>query len=433
MESSAQLPAYHLPQYRRILDAACETSIRDENYEQYVSGSDGNKLGSWDSLPRDIFDFIFQLLCFKDLFRAKAVSKLFQGHINSVEFHGYRGMMRPQECSLSPLCLYSGKHEVLQCAGYDQISRSWMKLPPFQMLSQPELFKDYLIVGAGGLICANVSASSSMHERMIVFNPLTGRWRELPPLNHRRIPVLMHLIFNSAEGSYKSIVAGSARAGHENLSRITEVFDSRTSEWTIAQDVPGPLFGLNERQTGVCLNGVVFCIAGLGGDNSSKGILAFNVDEGMWMPHLSFPLANSTNSNIVQLVENSGQIFLFSEAEHAVHVEHCIDRLEGVTSHTDMHSARTHVTGEWTNVVRTLKVGGRSLEVYPEHMCVPYGEGKLCVFNTIDHTGIVYDVRTHGQRIETLPSPSWNGSGERVLYSANPLTFSFEPSFKGKP
>ena len=205
--------------------------------------------------------------------------------------------------------------------------------------------------------------------------------------------------------------------------------------WTIPQDLPGPL-ALNEYQTGVCSNGVLYCIAALEGENSSKGILAFNVDEGIWLPHLSFPLANSTNSNILQLVENSGEIFLFSEIEHSDRlVEHRIDVLEGVTLHTDLRSVTNSAkcTGEWRNVESRLRVGNPALQIYPEYTCVPFGPETLCIFNTIEHTGTVYDVRTHGQRIETLPSPSWNGSGERGLYSANPLTFCFEPSFKGKP
>jgi F-box interacting protein len=389
-------------------------------------------------LPVDIQDSILERLNFEDLSRTKVVSKLFKDHIDSDEFHLFRGRMRPKEFSLSPLHFSSGKHGIQQFEGYDLISREWKRLPPIPV-PDPDLFKDFNICGAGGIMCANVSAPSSMHEKMIVFNPLTGRSRELPPLNHRRTPVLMHLTLNSTEESYKIIVAGSARAGQENLSRVIEIFDSRTSMWTIAQDLPGPLFALNEYQTGVCSNGVLYCIAALEGKNSSKGILAFSVDEGIWLLHLSFPLANSTNSNIVQLVENSGEIFLFSEIEHSDRlVEHRVDLLEGVTLRTDLRSVTNSAqcTGEWRNVMSRLKVGGRSLLVYPEYpeyTCVPFGEGMLCIFNTIVHTGTVYDVRTHGQRIETLPSPSWNGSGERGLYSANPLTFCFEPSFKGKP
>ena len=170
-----------------------------------------NGCRSFESLPVEILEFILVGLNFEDLSRTKVVSKLFKDLIDSDGFHSLRGRMRPKEFSLSALYFSSGKHG-MQCAGYDLISREWKRLPPIPV-PDPDLFKDFHMCGAGGLMCVNVSASSSMHERMVVCNPLTGMTKELPTLNHRRNPVLMHLTLNSTEESYKIIVAGSARAG----------------------------------------------------------------------------------------------------------------------------------------------------------------------------------------------------------------------------
>jgi F-box interacting protein len=395
----------------------------------------GNRVACWGSLPADNLDHILTRLECKYLFQAKAVSKKLKTRIESDEFHGCRGKMLSREGKLTALHFFVREESrVWQCAGYDLVSNSWKKLPPFQMLPHlnPVLFKDHSICGAHGIMCANVSASSSTHEKMVVFNPVTGRWKKLPPLNRPRNPVLMHMVVDQAGTSYKVIVTGSTRAGDEHLSKVTEVFDSHTSTWTIVQDFPGPLFALNEHQTGVYLNGVLYCIAFLEGEDAGKGVVAFSVEEGKWLTHLSCPLPNPVNLNIVQLVESDGEIALFSEIEHNNRsVEHRIDILEEVVCTNLTGQGR----GKWRNVMSETKVGSQAgLQVYPEYTCVPFGEGKLCIFNTIVHTGVVYDKLSGGHTgPTTLPAPTWRGSGEMGFYCMNPLTFTFEPSFKGNP
>jgi hypothetical protein len=383
--------------------------------------SEGNEnRGTWSFLQDDIRDMILSKLPYQDLFRVKLVSKWFRDHINSEGFHGCRGGMHPQEGILTALHFFPGEDGLWRCAGYDLVSRSWKKLPPFHMLPRLDaaLYKDYSICGARGIMCANVSTSSSTHENMIVFNPVTGRWKKLPPLNHPRHPVLMHMLVDPAGESFKVIVAGSARTGHAHLSKVTEVFDSRTRIWTVSQELPGPLFALNEHQTGVYVSGVLYCIAFL---DSGRGVVAFSVKEGKWLPDLSCPLPHPRNLNIVQLVESDGEIALFSETEPTPYtriVKHNIDILEG--------------RGKWRNVMAETKMAG--LQVYPEFACVPFGEGKLCRFNTMVHTGVVYDIQS-GDRIETLSSPAWGVEMPRLqwFHSMTPLTFTFEPSFKGNP
>lgn len=383
----------------------------------------------WRVLPLDIQDLILSKLPYKHLFQAKVVSKWFNNHISSDEFRSYRGSKHPEEASLTALHFSSGAHGVWQCCGYDLTSKSWKKLPPFHMLPRldPTLFKDHLICGAGGVMCANLST----HERIKVFNPLTGRLKELPYLNHPRNPVLMHMILDSAGGSYRVVVAGSAKAGHEHLSKVTEIYDSCSGIWTVAEELPGPLYAVNEHQTGMYRDGILYCIAFLEGEQDvGKGVLAFSVDERRWLPQLSCPLSCPTNLNIVQLVDINGEIAVFAEIEpnpYIRSVEHRIDILEDVVVSTCSGQRR----GKWRNVMSETKVGSQAgLQVYPEYACVPFGEGKVCIFNTIVHTGIVYDVQS-GKRIETLPSPTWRG--EMGFYSMNALTFTFEPSFKGKP
>ena len=75
-----------------------------------------------------------------------------------------------------------------------------------------------------------MNVSEDRHfESIIICNPLTQTKVELPPLNFRRQPVLLHLLVGSNH-TYKVIAVGSAAMGMGNLSRKTEVYDSATGE-----------------------------------------------------------------------------------------------------------------------------------------------------------------------------------------------------------
>lgn len=234
-------------------------------------------------LPKEILDIILAGLEYEQALQAKSVCKMFKARIEGPGFCAQRGNLHPREGRLTALHFSVRNDRIWRCAGYDLDTTSWKKLPPFKMLPclDPKLFKDHLICGAGGIMCAYVSAMSSSltHlEKMVVFHPLTGRWSVLPPMHHPRCPVVMHMIVSPTGDSFKIFVAGSARvADNELLSKTTEVFDSVTSKWTVTEEVPGPFFSLNEHQTGAYKNGVLYCFGFLNGDRG-RGLLAFSVD-----------------------------------------------------------------------------------------------------------------------------------------------------------
>jgi F-box interacting protein len=374
---------------------------------------------NWGSLPDEIQGCVLSNLKYEELFQLKLVCRGIQKVIGIPAFLSSRGDTVRQEGLLTSLYLYV-KNGDLQWSGYDLVLKKWRPLPTLRCLPSPniDLFKDYLVSSGGGLLCANVS--SSLHnEELVVCNPMTQTRRVLPPLNFPRNPVLMHMLFNPATKSYKVIVAGSAGMTEGLiLSRKTEVFDSLTSEWEVTDDLPGPEFSLNEYQTGVCINGILYCIAFLE-DGSGKGVLAYNVEEGKWLSDWKCPLpcpGHASSFSIAQLVECDGEVYLFSEREASRTVEHGIHKLE--------HAS----VGKWKNVVKETRTGGRGLLLYPEYACVGFGAGKLCVFNTIEHTGKVYDIRNAGL-VEPLPAIVKSKGGE-MFHSLNPLSFTFEPNFQ---
>ena len=378
----------------------------------------------WDSAPDDIKMLILRKLKYEDIFRAKIVSR---GMKNLIESMPFRDSV-PDLGFLTSLFLYT-KNGALQWSGFDVVLQEWRSLPTLGcLLPSPGpnyLFKEYLVAAGCGLLCANISKSVD-HEEIVVCNPMTQTTRVLPPLNSRRNPVLMHILVDPTTNSYKVIVAGSSGMTQGHLSKETEVFDSDTSAWTKTGDLPGPEFGLNEYQTGVCVNGKLYCVAFLE-DGSSKGVVAYDIKEGKWLTDwkCSLPCSGSpaNSSSVAQVVECDGEVYLFSEHEIGNVVEHRIDKM---ASHTN--------SGRWTNVVRERKSGGRGLLVYPERACVGFGEGKLCVFNTLELTGKVYDVRKGGDRPEPLiiPSPATHlkGGGAELFHSLNPLSFTFQPNFQ---
>ena len=378
---------------------------------------------SWSALPRDLQEALLNKLDYKELTQVKLASKEVKSFIESDAYHISRGQIHTREASLSPLYFFM-KDKIWQCSGFDLLSGDWKRLPALTFLPPPEedLFKEYFVAGGEGLFCINVSKVPH-EERVIVCNPLTQKMVELPPLNSRRNPVLMHMLVNSTTKSYKVIVAGSS--GMEGgLSKCTEIFDSLTWKWTKTGDIPGPEFCLNEYQTGVYIDGVLYCIAfmddGSGKTVSGKGVLAYNVDKGEWISDWKCPLPSPScrhTNSIAQLLECNGELYLFLEREHGRHVDHCIEKLECVSSSI----------GKWKNVVKESKSGGRGLLVYPEYTCVPHGADKICIFNTIEHKGIVYDV-VNGSIVKEISPPSTQlGEG---FHSLNPLSFTFHPNFK---
>jgi hypothetical protein len=229
----------------------------------------------------------------------------------------------------------------------------------------------------------------------------------------------MHMVANAT--SYKIIVVGSSEMlGGQILSRKTEVYDSRTSQWEVTGDMPGVDFSLNEYQTGVFINRILYCIAFLE-DGSGKGVVAYDMDKGKWLLDWKCPLPalGNVTSCSVQLVECDGAVYLFQERETGWTVEHCIDKLENVTLGGG--------SAKWKNIVREKQTCGWGVSSDPEFVCVSFGEGKCCIFNTIRLTGKVYDIRNGGY-LGPLP---FNRKGHKAFHlNLNPLSFTFEPSFK---
>lgn len=381
----------------------------------------------WGSLPNELREDILHRLEFRDLFRLQLVAKSFKDYIESDAFRQWRGATSSPEGVFTAIshCI---KNKTWRCTGFDLQSRTWRSLPPFSPplpAPEAELFKQYSVCGHGSLMCADVAKWPAKGE-LVVFSPLIRKTFPLPSLRNPRSPVLVHISVDSRTKSYKVIVGGCATASEEHLSQKMEVFDSEVSAWEEAPDLPGPRFGLNEHQAGVCVDGVLYLVSFLEGD-CGRGVVAFDVEKKTWVGNRTCPIPFSTHSNTLQLVENDGKVYLFSEQERSGGVQHCVDMLE-----IPSRGAGATSTCQWRNVVRATKPGGRGLQVYPEHTCVSFGEGKLCVLNALTRAGVVYSV-LDGKQVEVLQPPPPDAIVGDTFFTLNPACFTLQPSFDIDP
>ncbi|XP_024360551.1 uncharacterized protein [Physcomitrium patens] len=397
----------------------------------WISPNDLDIGQTWNSLPPDIQGLILAHLDLTELFKAARVCKSFRDVLLRDSFKQLRPRLRPIECTLGPL-LFCVEKKLWHLWGFDWKCRSWCKLPPFTdriPAPDPELFKDFLVAGHHSLICANMGKASEP-EKLYIFNPLTGEAQQLPPLNYRRHPVVISLqVTTPGRPDFRVIAVGSAAVGKGHLSKKTEVYCSVKRRWEVVGDVPGEEFSLNDYQTGVyCETQKLLLCTGFMVDKS-KGILAFDVGTNKWRAHWHCPFFRlrrmhtdlTIHFSIAQLVECNGFIYLFSEQEISGTVTHCIDRL-------DLGIEETY---SWTRRLTLSRRGTRALLVYPEFTCVPVQENKLCIFNTVQRTGDVYDMSEEAVNIshyQCLPTPPPLGN-KTLLYSLNPLSYSFQPSF----
>ncbi|KAG0586198.1 hypothetical protein KC19_2G071800 [Ceratodon purpureus] len=392
---------------------------------------------NWNSLPPEIQDLILAFLPLNQLFQAGLVCKNFLNVTMRRSFHQARARLRPREYCLSPLVFYA-ERDSWHLRGFDYENRVWRKLPPFKSpipAPDPDLFKDFLVAGDKGLFCMNVGKASEA-EKLYVYNPLSGEAFELPALELSRHPVVISMRVTLAKknddmvaSSFVVIVIGSAAIGTGSLSRKTDVYDSVKGRWEAGEDVPGAEFSLNDYQTGVYCErlGLLLCVGFM--VDGRKGVLAFDVEKRKWRKDWICPFHDPEGDNavmvhfaIAQLVECSGMIYLFSEQVVETTVTHCIDRLE-LESGSEGFS--------WTTEWKRGRHGNTGLLVYPEYTCVPVGENRLCIFNTIEKSGVVhYMSREQGWMGETTGSVPPPDLEDGVLFhSLNPVGYAFEARF----
>ena len=165
----------------------------------------------------------------------------------------------------------------------------------------------YPVCAAGGLICFLSPNFDTGYTSLIVCNPVTRKWKELPAMNYNRVPFLVSMVVDKGRMSYKVLVAGgvddSTSLHHHR--RSTEMYDSATGAWVECGLLPQ---GEEICRSIVEYRGYYVCLT----RGPGSGLLAFNVESKEWVKMRTGKIPGF--SKFRHLVECSGSILVIGKA-----------------------------------------------------------------------------------------------------------------------
>ncbi|CAM6015514.1 unnamed protein product [Sphagnum balticum] len=268
-------------------EASAEVTLEHVVKEQAWM-KDGNlDMAIWGVLPEELLEHILAYIPFPHLSCIVTVCKRWQSLIHCPLFLQTHAENTSQWPSYGPVhynvkMLENGE---FHWSGYCKFTNTWQKLPP---LSLPCLAGKQVWSGAGGLLCFY---NRDNMGRLTVCNPVTKRWRELPPMNQKwRWPCVTHMIIDESTKAYKIVMAGNEaypRNSSSYRSKSTEVYDSLLDTWQLSGSLPKDLY--LDTQDGVLYNGLLYCTAQKTRTEMSDELLAhdalvaYDVQRGMWI------------------------------------------------------------------------------------------------------------------------------------------------------
>lgn len=284
----------------------------------------------WSTLPRELLERTLAFLPFPHLFRLRTVCRRW----NALPHCAYFRHVAPNHWGACLPVLFC-KDTTLDAAddddsgwnsdswsAFDTSSHSWLRLPPLTCL-EPRHPK-YLVVGSGGLLCIGDFDGT---ENLIVCNPVTRSFRELPPtLLQWAEPDLTSMAIatdprpqtpNPNSNPYKLVLAGNRAFNPEKKGyRTTEVYDSRTKSWSITGDIP-PNIELHSQEGALC-NNILYCLARNFKFGDWNTIAAYDLASGKWttivqnIPHGSrTPHIIGSHGRILAIAEQDEIVALF--------------------------------------------------------------------------------------------------------------------------
>jgi len=269
---------------------------------------------TWDDLPEIVQDSILAKIPLRDLFRARLVCRRWDSLIHCSRFQQTFDEVS-KGLSPYPLLLnYIGSDIV--ASFFETSSPTWMRLPSTNFCGGGTRYTS-VRAGAGGLLCLikariydDESSSSDEDEdveddSIIVCNPLTKCWRELPPTNYKFYDFhVTHMVYDESTKVYQIILAGVQSGAAYTIS---EIYDSSTNAWRIVDTRLPPNVQLASclRYSSAYCDGILYCVA-WDERNKGAGVIAYNIDTG----EFSDFVYRTPGPQCLQVVGCGGKLFV---------------------------------------------------------------------------------------------------------------------------
>lgn len=374
-----------------------------------VSAPIAKKREFLDVLPADVKRKIMTAIPYEHFYRLKVVSKGIKEFIESDEFQTLRAQAVPNEGLFVAVHFTRSKGGKGQLRGYDMSSERWRMSPP---VSIP---LNSLVDGAEGLLCFFSVSDSRAEWSFSICNPFTQKTRVLSVSGFPWKPKVLQFI-----SKRRIFLAGYSSIGGAS-SIHAAIFDSETSIWTtIRSEISRTDLRIKQFQSGAVVDATLYCIAQ---DRRGTRYVLQCKDMATWLEEV-IPLPCDHQSSATpncptdeaQLAAGGGEPYLYSRHGSAYKVQH-------------LHRGPSTAGPLWERLWREVTRYGR-MESCPEHTLAPFGDDKLCLFNTKDVAGKVLDIQN--QSLFDLPS-----LGQQVddipLRIQNRLNFMLRPNFMEKP
>ena len=290
---------------------------------------------TWDDLNEVVQDCILARLPLKDLFRCRAVCKNWDNAILRPTFQKTFDEVTSR-LSPCPLLLTYGGADIV--AAFEPTSTYWKRLPSVAFCGGGSRYTS-VRAGAGGLLCLirsriydDDSSSSDEDEDegeededdlIVVCNPLTKVWRELPPTYHKFYDVhVIHMVYDECTRSYKIILAGVQTGVNHTVS---EIYDSTSNTWRIVDTKLPPNVELApcQRYSSAVCNGILYCVAwDLG--NKGAGVIAYTIETGVFSDFVY----KTPGPQCLQVVGCGGKLFVVVNSSSVLELQTATKRFE---------------------------------------------------------------------------------------------------------
>lgn len=205
----------------------------------------------WRNLPPELQQNVFAQLPLRHIVRLQTVDLAWHHYVSGVPGAIPDFMRKWDEINPKTFGMRCDRDDfddagIVAVRVYDSDSNKWRKFTHTSIFG----FIDTMHAGDGGLVCIVPLGVDKQKRPMsiVVLNPLTKRWKELPELPHALLSVqlrMVQLVMDRRAKSYKVIAVGpkEVRSGGDGVS----IYSSVTGEWSSPEASRDIIFGYCQR------------------------------------------------------------------------------------------------------------------------------------------------------------------------------------------